>query len=212
MKSIQSLLLVAALAAPFAAANADQLGVQFSSPGTTFQNGDWSLGYEFSVSAPLTVTGLAVYNANFDSGPITVSDDVGLWTQGGSLIASGTVAAGTPDIVDPFFAAVAITPVVLGPGTYIVAAQNNGQNYAYDTVNLISAPGITYIQDEYISSGSLQFPTASSGITQAEGGAWFGGNIVVGTASAPDTASTWTLGLLGLAGIVAASRRQRATV
>src|ERR1700739_3790758 len=75
---------------------------------------DITLGWEFTLSLPLTVTGLGYFDG--DDG-LTDSHPVGIWDSSGDLILEATVPSGLTNLVDSF-EVVPITPVTLGPGTY----------------------------------------------------------------------------------------------
>ena len=212
MKSYKSLLTLVIAAASFGSAKADQLIVDFTGNPINFTNGAWTLGFEFQVNSPVVVTGLAVYDQN-QGGPLAETQEAGLWNDVGTLLTSTTINAGTvATLGNGFFAAAPVAPLVLGTGDYIVGATSGSQNYTYDTTGFGSIPQITYLTDEYISGGSLQEPTTSEGIGAGDGGAWFGGNVVVGAASAPDTCSTWLLATIALATLAALRRRVAALV
>jgi len=56
-----------------------------------FTNGSWDFGINFSVNAPVTVTGLGYYD-DFGDGFLH-SHEVALYNAAGTLLASGTVTS-----------------------------------------------------------------------------------------------------------------------
>ena len=100
MKKRYSLLLAAAalLSLTTVPAHASIVpGVSFSTtPNLTKQIG--TFGYTFGVGAPLTLAGLSFSDAGGDG--LSYSHAVGLWTNGGALLASLTIDSGVTDLLD----------------------------------------------------------------------------------------------------------------
>ena len=93
----------------------------------TGANFDQTVGWEFNVVSAITVTGLGWYDQGADG--LQLAHMVGIWNSTGTtLLTSATVAAGTTDPLDGLFRTVAITPIVLAPGEYIVGGQNFATN------------------------------------------------------------------------------------
>jgi hypothetical protein len=106
-------------------ARGDSLGLDFTGGGGftagTFQNEGW----KFSVSKQITVSGLAVFD--FGSNGLSQSHQAGLWNADGSvLLASGMVTNSSPLVASTDslggWRTVAITPLVLQAGDYVVGA------------------------------------------------------------------------------------------
>ena len=114
---------------------------------TTPTNSDETVGWTFTVNAPIDVTALGV----FDSGEngLATSHAVGIWNSAGVLIASATVASGTTDPLTNQFRYVGITPVILGSGTYTIGALWSGQpsadDYIADASSFSTIPDITFL-------------------------------------------------------------------
>lgn len=181
---------------------AQQLGVDFTGPiPDTTGIGFWgyTLGYDFQVVTPVTVVGLAAYDDNLGPG-LTQSVPVGLWNAAGTLIASATIAKGTTPSLGAadFFAETGIKPITLEPGYYTVAADDDWVQSLNQLPNFTVAPGINYVGYAQTPSpvASFTYPTlqVASGTSEE---ALFGGNIVLGTASAPD--GGLTIVMLGMA-------------
>src|SRR5271165_3810395 len=75
-------------------ATAQQFGVDFSGGGGVENNIGWNLGYEFQVTTPVTIVGLAAWDGTAPGG-LSQAVPVGLWSDNGSMLASATIAAGT---------------------------------------------------------------------------------------------------------------------
>lgn len=163
-------------------------------------------GFEFHVTAPLTVTGLSFYD--FGSDGLAQSHDVGLWSSAGTLLASTTIPSGTAAPLDSsgkFRYVLLNTPIVLPVGN---SYKTGGQFLAgstdipfFNQTNLTSAPGVTYVQAAFTFSNSLSNPIFSlpSGLA--------GGSFVMGTSSAAPEPGT--LVFLALGGTLTLARRKR---
>ncbi len=180
---------------------AGDIGVNFSSPGQQNSPSVWNLGYEFMANSNSTVTGLGVFDYNQDG--FSQPQQVGLWSTSGVLLASAYVSNSDP--LNGFWRFAPIAGVTLQAGqTYIVGSQG-GEGYTWYTNGFTVAPEITYLHDEWVylgntSNNPLVMPNTTDGITAAQGGGFFGGNIEFGTTSVPEPASMFLLGsgLLGL--------------
>ena len=169
-------------------AGAQQFGIDFAGGGGTANNDGWNLGYEFQVTSPVTIVGLAAWDGNTPGG-LSQAVPVGLWRNDGSLLASATIAAGTlPSDPGDQFADVGIAPITLSPGLYDVAALDPQifGGFWPSLQNFTEAPGINYVQDRF-AYGGLDFPgQTDSGFYGANFNGWFGGNIVTEAAEVPD--------------------------
>ena len=130
-------------------------------------------GYSFYATTPVTVTHLAWYDTGGDG--LSHSHKVGLWkdtsgiTQanwfsgyfpnGGSLLASVTVPAGTTAELSGPWRRVPITPVTLGVGGYSVGGQNNSQSTDEMVYKLFGSFGVSYptYLDDRVLGGSFTF-------------------------------------------------------
>lgn len=165
------------LVSPAAALNAP--GVDFTGPGVTNQNTDWSLGYQFIANSGVTVTGLATWNSwvTNDSGSV----QVGLWDSSAHLLAQATVSQGGPTIGAANWVYSLIAPVVLTAGsTYYVASFGPDANYTSATTGFSVDSRIKFVQDAWkFDSTALSSPDHSDGLTISAGGGYFGGNVVL---------------------------------
>ncbi len=118
-------------------------------------NYNQTVGWEFDVLSPITVTGLGWYDQGLDGLP--EAHTVGIWNSGGTLLTSAVVAAGTTDPLDGLFRTAALTtPIVLAPGEYIVG----GQNFANNTEHL--AFNVTPTTDSRISFAGGEYSPADN--------------------------------------------------
>lgn len=133
-----------------AKAQTQVLGFNFTSaPNYTLMQATY--GFQFQVTTPLTVTGLAAYDQNAPAGmpsaPKLGTDVyVKLWTEYGTLVASATITNGTLPMAGTYFCATSITPFVLQPGIYRIGSDSY-YPYSYTSAfpGYNSAPGLTYL-------------------------------------------------------------------
>ncbi|OPX19226.1 MAG: hypothetical protein BZ151_10360 [Desulfobacca sp. 4484_104] len=190
-----ALSLVALMAGP-ALAN---LAVDFSSVTQNFTNYNWSLGWEFTTKAPVTVAALGFYD-DLKNG-LTQNHDVGIYDAVGNLLVSTTVLPTDP--LTSWFRFHSITPYTLAAGqTYYIQAVTGSENYTWYTNGLVVDPSITYNTDAYYipANGVLTFPNASDGHTQALGGGYFGPNFTTSAVPLPSALLLVGSGFLGLVG------------
>jgi len=208
-RTLFTVAVLAALAAPVQT-EAQSLGVDFT--GVTSHNNaaNFTIGFSFTALTDATVTGLAYYDRFMDG--FQQSHDVGLWTAGGTLLASATLAAGTGAPLMGFFRTISIASVALVAGTQYIVGGTSGQgldDYTWDTTGFSQDPRIMFHNDVYAYdgvAGALTFPTLATGATQ---NGIFGGNIVMSTVPEP---GSMILLLTGLVGVAAVRRRRRGDI
>jgi len=167
--------------------------------GSGIPDGPWTLGWQFNVNSTITVSDLGAFDDELDD--FTVAHDVGLWTAGGTLLASTKVNVGDPLVGN--FRYHSIAPLVLGPGHYVVGANKFGQGgdtYTLGVRTLVTPPETTFLASAFAGGGALQFP-GSTGIDNS----YFGGNFLFSN-TVPEPTTILLLGL-GLAGLGFAKRR-----
>lgn len=199
-------LALAAIASPVAA---QQTAVNLITPGAEYSGSPFTLGFEFTVSSPVSITALGVYDSGADG--LTAPASIGLYDTSGNLLTSGNIAAGGGTL-DGLFRYVTITPFSLTPGTdYVIGSyeSDNASSLGTDqggtgTIN----PLVTIIQDRYNENGSLAYPDLSDGHS---GGAWLGANFQFSISGVPEPA-TWAMMLIGFGAIGFALRRRRTRV
>ena len=138
----------------------------------------------------------------FDSGGngLATSHEVGLWTDGGTLLASTTLAAGTGATLDGHFRYAAIGAITLTAGSiYRVGASDlaNGDVYSWNN-NGETTNGITLMGDRWDRGSGLLFPFQTDNVSVLVGGNF--------RAVVPEPG---TLALVALGGLLVLSRRRR---
>ena len=164
--------------------------VQAATFGTTgsFNNGNYTTGWEFSISTPIVVTHLGRVDMQ-DNGITT--GDVGLWAEldgaGNSLITQVTVTSTSPSEPSGTGHSTyyeSITPVTLAPGNYIVATQRNGEPFYYNQAHS-TAPGITWVEGEAAAPGALPLGSSAFTIDRNDIGSYFGASFKFEGAAPP---------------------------
>jgi hypothetical protein len=156
-------------------------------------NLDWSLGWEFQVNSPITVTALGYNNYGFNS-----THDVGIFNSSGSLLASASVNG--ESTLSNNYRYSTIGSLSLGVGKYFISGTTLGLNdgYIYKAESFSTNSSITYLGSDYIdgSGGNLNFPSysaASADVQYLEVNFQIAGGV-------PEP-STWVMMLLGFASI-----------
>lgn len=192
---------------------ADDPAVSFTGVTTNFTNGSWSLGWQFSTNTAIDVTALGFYDATLAGGSVGLGNcsgcgEVGIYNSTGTLLVSGLATTSGTQVGDFYYVSVPTTALAAGQNYYVVAETGNAE-YTWFTTGFGVDPNINFIQDEFISSTSLAFPTSSFGYTAVDGGAWFGANFEESSAVATPEPSSLLLLATGLLGVFPFSSRRR---
>ena len=166
-------------------------------------DGPWTLGWTFTVNTSITVVALGAWDSNGDG--FADSHAVGLWEDGGALLASTPVSSGDTLIAN--FRYAAIGPVTLAAGrTYVVGASDLGlgDDYVLDSAGSV-IPQITYGQPRFFSGAGLSRPDFAGGRSFS----YFGGNFLVDGGVIPEP-GTWMMMIAGFGMIGFAARRRTA--
>ncbi|NOT38726.1 MAG: DUF4082 domain-containing protein [Saprospiraceae bacterium] len=164
-------------------------GINLTTIGAINLNSDWSIGWRFSTNVALSISALGVFDEGSDG--LSSSHPVGIYSDAGVLLATGTVPAGTGGTLNGAFRYVSIAPVILQPGTYRVVALHlltGGDTYAFNSTGTFH-PNVTWISGAYSNSATLVFPTTLLG----SGTSWFGGNFIAGPLEGVPTLGEWGL-------------------
>jgi hypothetical protein len=175
-------------------ANAITPAYEYTSTGSFNDSRPFTLGFEFSLSAPVTINALGYTTDGFTS-----DQQVGIWDSSGALVTSTTVA--TTDPVTGHFAYAAIGDVTLAAGTYTIGGAYDGGPFPADATGVTTIPQFTYITDEQTLGSGLNEPTESTGGTYGPNGI-----TQVDFSVAVPEPETWALMLLGLGAVGVATR------
>lgn len=190
-----------------------QIAFEFDSAPTSLENSA-SLGFQFTTSAALAVTGLGYYDDGGDG--LLTAHRVGIFDASGTLIVAATVSAGTVNPLVGHFRYVSIAPFYIGgSSTFTVAATTGGM---FDPVafGLNTVPG--FVVDPLISiaadasrfvfpgDNNLVYPTGIGAYT------FYGGpDFQFGLAPEPGTFALLGLVIVPMAILSRSSRLRRFT-
>lgn len=175
--------------------------VEYTTSGTLSDSRPFTLGYSFSLSAPVTVNALGYWDNGRGS-----DHKVGIWDAAGTLLTSTTVLGTDPKV--GHFVWGAIPNYTLAAGNYVIAGEFLGDGTFNSSANdIVSIPQYTYGNDLQLGGAGLNFPTVNTG-----GG--YGGNGIFEVSFSVTTAvpepSSYALVLCGIGVMGATLRRSKA--
>ncbi len=172
------------------------LAVDFAEITMSSNNGNWSLGWSFTVEQPVTVTALGFYD-DLQNG-LTQPHDVAIYDAQQQIVVSGQVVPGDPLV--SWWRWTQVQPVVLDPGVqYEIVAVTGDENYAWEPTGFVADPQVNYLADAYRTpaGGVLAYPNGSDGIV-----GYFGPNFLLTNAiPAPGALLLLAPGLMTLVGL-----------
>lgn len=167
------------------------------------------MGFQFNVSSAQSINALGVYDNNGDG--LTSQAQIGLWSMGGTLLTSATIAAGGGTL-DGLFRFVSIKSFALTPGvdyvigsftTDLASSLGTGQG-GTGSIN----PLVTIVRDRFSPFDSA-FGFASD--TNNTPGAWLGANFQFSATTGVPEPAAWAMMLAGF-GLVGSAMRRRQKV
>jgi len=178
---------------------ANTIALSFTGGTSDFPNTDETLGWAFTLSSPVLVTDLGLWDQNNDG--LFVSHVVTIWTSTGTLEAQGTIPSGTGATLTNGFRYVSIAPVLLPAGSYTIGgfySPTDSDQIVTSASTITTASGVIY-DGSRIGLGFAFPPIDISGVPNSN----FGPNFQFSTrTSVPDagtTGSLFGLSLMGLA-------------
>jgi len=166
---------VAGSSGAYNSGGADDPAVSFTGVTTNFNNGSWSLGWEFSTNTAINVSALGFYDATLSGGSVGLGNcsgcgEVGIYDSTGTLLVSGLVNTSGTQVGDFFYVSVPTT--LLGAGqNYYVAAETGNADYTWNPTGFGVDSNINYINSAFTLSSTLVFPSAIDSTT-----GYFGAN------------------------------------
>lgn len=183
-------------------AKAGQIALSFT--GGSPLNDAPTVGWRFTIAAPIEITGLGFFDVGGDG--LIDSHQVAIWTNAGVLQGSATVPSGTVGTLDNGFRFTTAS-FVLAAGDYVIGGDKptGADNHISNVLlaNTTLAAGITYVENRYIfDGGAFSLPNLTFG-PQERG--YFGANFQFTDVPEP---ATW--GLVSIAWVVLVMLRRKA--
>lgn len=137
-------------------AQADTIALSFSG-GSNWEWSEATIGWEFTVSAPINVTSLGVWDENGNG--LTDDHQVGIWlSSGGAPLVSTTVTSANP--LTNGFRYQSITPFTLQPGTYVIGSyMPTGNDRGASEASYATQSPITYTRILFLYDSGFTIPT-----------------------------------------------------
>ena len=155
-----------------------------------------TVGWEFTLASPVTVTSLGFYD--YDDDGLVNDHDVSIWDSSKNVVVSATVTNSGSS--DAGYVWESVTPVTLSAGTYRIGAAIYGDDYYYSGASsVITETPITYSGGVY-AVGGFDYPENLS-----SNNGRFGPNFTI--TAVPEPGSMLLLGM-GVAGLMALRRNK----
>jgi hypothetical protein len=180
--------------------------VEYTSVSTVSDQRTYTLGYSFSLSAPVTVNALGYWDDGRGQ-----DHQVGVWDSSQNLVAFTTVLGGDP--VVGHFRWDTINNLVLPAGQYTIggAFLGFGASFPVQATGLSTISQFSWIADEQAFGPGLNFPSFSSGAYGQNGILAADFSVATSTVSVPEP-KAWLLTILGFGALGAALRARRRQV
>jgi len=179
------------------ATRANTIALSFTGTGLVGAGPDSTFGWAFTLHSPVLLTDLGVFDFpdRFPPG-LNESHLVTVWTSTGIQVAQGTVPSGTSGTLVDNFRYSSIAPVSLAAGNYTIGAfyiSGSRDPVPFLATTVTTDADVTYCGSRF-GFGNAFPPGDHANFPNS----YFGPNFQFTAVSAPDSASTWTLMLLGL--------------
>lgn len=159
---------------------------------------DLTAGWRFSLSEPVLVTMLGMYDTGSDG--LVESHNVAIWDDSGSnILAQVTVPSNFMPGQDWYWEALPGGPVLLSPGTYVIGVYvSNGSpdGAIYAATSVTTDPRVTYLENR-ITAG-WGYPWHNAGLDEKS---YFGPNFRFDPVPVPEPSLIQLPALLGMAGM-----------
>jgi hypothetical protein len=143
--------------------------------GQTLGNPPFTLGWTFTVDDDLVVTQLGLFDS-LQNG-LAESHDIGIWDDGGTLVAEATIGSGVSGLLIDNFRYVDIVPVTLAAGGYTIGAFfGTGDEplvFAGGATGFAASPQVAFGSAVFSNAANLTLPDSVFG-----GQGYFGPNFV----------------------------------
>ncbi len=170
---------------------ADSIAVTPVSPlnVTTDSNKNFTFGWQFTVTSPVTVTKLGYYDPAVN-GQLNSSHEVGIFSSGGSLLLSATIAAGKYTTMNGF-AFVSVPTFTLADGTYVIGGDSFDSNdpFIFTASSLLPISQITLGETGLFTLGSV----FTLPVTNQPSATYMGPDFEVVSASAVPESSSFSM-------------------
>lgn len=152
-------------------AMADGLAVDFTGGSGGFVGPPPStVGFEFTVSSPITITGLGFWDEGSDG--LAVSHEVGLWNADGSTLLTSTTVSNA-DFPEPssspdgVWLLRSVAPLDLQPGNYVVGTLVSDSDltrtdfFLGQSMSVTTAPEVSYVETRFMNTPVFAYPDQS---------------------------------------------------